>query len=71
MNMALISYTFVKRHPVNRHTDMENWPKIQSMSNPAGKQNPAMTHHDVLFPSHKEDFGHWEPENGLPQILGF
>lgn len=56
MNTALNSYTLVKKHPVNTHADMENWPKIQCTSNPAEKQNPAMTHHNVLFPSHKQEF---------------
>lgn len=75
MNITLNSYTLVKRHPVNIHIDMENSPKIQSMSNSAGKWNPAMTHQDHHFASliphssHKQDFCHWEPENGLLQIL--
>lgn len=77
MNIVLNSNTLVKRHPVHIDIDMENRPKTQTMSNSAGKQNPAMTHKDVLFaslilcPLHKQDFCHWEPENGLPQISFF
>lgn len=77
VNTALNSYTLVKRHPVNIHIHMEDRPKIQPVSNSAGKHSPAVTHQDVLFaslilcPSHEQDFCHWEPENGLSQILFF
>lgn len=77
INTGLNSYTLVKQHPVNTHKHMEDWAKIQPMSNWAGKHSLAMTHQDVLFtslipcPSHEQDFCHWEPENGLSQLLVF